>query len=231
MRCAALFLGGVCDRNCPSSCAPCAPCFEHDQTLLRFTPVVGRPMPRANARVCAPRVPREPRVLAGILPGTCVTLKRVRLPPRQTLWWKKLLPELCQRVRGGGEKYPLYLSSLKGKRSSPPGRGPQGVRVLVSSWAEASLSPGFSRASRARGSRGRRASRELIVASARSCPSHLVTSLSGYTADAFKWTLSGTWQLIAVTETHHLGSLNGREDNDIFISDLRVGFTCWRKLR
>ncbi|XP_023415822.2 BLOC-2 complex member HPS3 isoform X3 [Cavia porcellus] len=31
----------------------------------------------------------------------------------RTLWWKKLLPELCQRVKCGGEKYQLYLSSLK----------------------------------------------------------------------------------------------------------------------
>ncbi|XP_034813473.2 BLOC-2 complex member HPS3 isoform X2 [Pan paniscus] len=31
----------------------------------------------------------------------------------QTLWWKKLLPELCQRIKCGGEKYQLYLSSLK----------------------------------------------------------------------------------------------------------------------
>ncbi|XP_047420863.1 BLOC-2 complex member HPS3 [Sciurus carolinensis] len=31
----------------------------------------------------------------------------------RTLWWKKLLPELCQRVRRGGEKHQLYLSSLK----------------------------------------------------------------------------------------------------------------------
>ncbi|XP_035134354.1 BLOC-2 complex member HPS3 isoform X4 [Callithrix jacchus] len=31
----------------------------------------------------------------------------------QTLWWKKLLPELCQRIKRGGEKYQLYLSSLK----------------------------------------------------------------------------------------------------------------------
>ncbi|XP_070262048.1 BLOC-2 complex member HPS3 isoform X2 [Myotis yumanensis] len=29
------------------------------------------------------------------------------------LWWKKLLPELCQRIKCGGEKYQLYLSSLK----------------------------------------------------------------------------------------------------------------------
>ncbi|XP_008981929.1 BLOC-2 complex member HPS3 isoform X6 [Callithrix jacchus] len=31
----------------------------------------------------------------------------------RTLWWKKLLPELCQRIKRGGEKYQLYLSSLK----------------------------------------------------------------------------------------------------------------------
>nr|XP_045242734.1 Hermansky-Pudlak syndrome 3 protein isoform X2 [Macaca fascicularis] len=31
----------------------------------------------------------------------------------QTLWWKKLLPELCRRIKCGGEKYQLYLSSLK----------------------------------------------------------------------------------------------------------------------
>ncbi|XP_008561293.1 PREDICTED: Hermansky-Pudlak syndrome 3 protein isoform X1 [Galeopterus variegatus] len=31
----------------------------------------------------------------------------------RTLWWKKLLPELCQRIKCGGEKYRLYLSSLK----------------------------------------------------------------------------------------------------------------------
>ncbi|KAG8511407.1 Hermansky-Pudlak syndrome 3 protein [Galemys pyrenaicus] len=31
----------------------------------------------------------------------------------RTLWWKKLLPELCQRIKCGGEKYELYLSSLK----------------------------------------------------------------------------------------------------------------------
>ncbi|XP_045440056.1 Hermansky-Pudlak syndrome 3 protein isoform X3 [Pipistrellus kuhlii] len=31
----------------------------------------------------------------------------------QTLWWKKLLPELCQRIKCGGENYQLYLSSLK----------------------------------------------------------------------------------------------------------------------
>ncbi|XP_017535463.2 BLOC-2 complex member HPS3 isoform X1 [Manis javanica] len=31
----------------------------------------------------------------------------------RTLWWKKLLPELCQRIKCGGEKYHLYLSSLK----------------------------------------------------------------------------------------------------------------------
>uniref|UniRef100_A0AC11CTE8 HPS3 biogenesis of lysosomal organelles complex 2 subunit 1 n=1 Tax=Ovis aries TaxID=9940 RepID=A0AC11CTE8_SHEEP len=31
----------------------------------------------------------------------------------QTLWWKKLLPELCQRIKCGGEKYQLYVSSLK----------------------------------------------------------------------------------------------------------------------
>ncbi|XP_060154486.1 BLOC-2 complex member HPS3 isoform X3 [Globicephala melas] len=31
----------------------------------------------------------------------------------RTLWWKKLLPELCQRIKCGGEKYQLYLSSLK----------------------------------------------------------------------------------------------------------------------
>eukprot|EP00069_Balaena_mysticetus_P004582 bmy_17317T0 len=33
--------------------------------------------------------------------------------PEATLWWKKLLPELCQRIKCGGEKYQLYLSSLK----------------------------------------------------------------------------------------------------------------------
>uniref|UniRef100_A0ABI7YB61 Hermansky-Pudlak syndrome 3 protein homolog n=1 Tax=Felis catus TaxID=9685 RepID=A0ABI7YB61_FELCA len=32
----------------------------------------------------------------------------------RTLWWKKLLPELCHRVKCGGEKGQLYLSSLKG---------------------------------------------------------------------------------------------------------------------
>ncbi|GAB5576761.1 Hermansky-Pudlak syndrome 3 protein isoform X3 [Prionailurus iriomotensis] len=32
----------------------------------------------------------------------------------RTLWWKKLLPELCHRVKCGGEKDQLYLSSLKG---------------------------------------------------------------------------------------------------------------------
>nr|XP_042134918.1 Hermansky-Pudlak syndrome 3 protein isoform X4 [Peromyscus maniculatus bairdii] len=31
----------------------------------------------------------------------------------QILWWKKLLPELCQKVKRGGEKHQLYLSSLK----------------------------------------------------------------------------------------------------------------------
>ncbi|XP_058517404.1 BLOC-2 complex member HPS3 isoform X1 [Ochotona princeps] len=31
----------------------------------------------------------------------------------RTLWWKKLLPELCQRIKYGGEKYQLHLSSLK----------------------------------------------------------------------------------------------------------------------
>ncbi|KAM4864472.1 BLOC-2 complex member HPS3 isoform X1 [Urocitellus parryii] len=31
----------------------------------------------------------------------------------RTLWWKKLLPELCQRIKCGGEKYQLYLTSLK----------------------------------------------------------------------------------------------------------------------
>ncbi|XP_004834481.1 Hermansky-Pudlak syndrome 3 protein isoform X2 [Heterocephalus glaber] len=31
----------------------------------------------------------------------------------RTLWWKKLLPELCQRIKCGGEKYQFYLSSLK----------------------------------------------------------------------------------------------------------------------
>ncbi|XP_070094396.1 BLOC-2 complex member HPS3 isoform X4 [Equus przewalskii] len=31
----------------------------------------------------------------------------------QTLWWKKLLPELCQKIKCGGEKNQLYLSSLK----------------------------------------------------------------------------------------------------------------------
>uniref|UniRef100_A0AC11DDU5 HPS3 biogenesis of lysosomal organelles complex 2 subunit 1 n=1 Tax=Ovis aries TaxID=9940 RepID=A0AC11DDU5_SHEEP len=31
----------------------------------------------------------------------------------RTLWWKKLLPELCQRIKCGGEKYQLYVSSLK----------------------------------------------------------------------------------------------------------------------
>nr|XP_044986686.1 Hermansky-Pudlak syndrome 3 protein isoform X3 [Jaculus jaculus] len=29
------------------------------------------------------------------------------------LWWKKLLPELCQKIKCGGEKYQLYLASLK----------------------------------------------------------------------------------------------------------------------
>ncbi|XP_051012915.1 BLOC-2 complex member HPS3 isoform X1 [Acomys russatus] len=29
------------------------------------------------------------------------------------LWWKKLLPELCQKVKCGGEKHQLYLSLLK----------------------------------------------------------------------------------------------------------------------
>ncbi|KAM4814885.1 BLOC-2 complex member HPS3-like isoform 2-T2 [Thomomys bottae] len=31
----------------------------------------------------------------------------------RTLWWKKLLPELCQRIKYGGEKLQLYLASLK----------------------------------------------------------------------------------------------------------------------
>ncbi|XP_045395396.1 Hermansky-Pudlak syndrome 3 protein isoform X1 [Lemur catta] len=31
----------------------------------------------------------------------------------RTLWWKKLLPELCQRIKCGGDKYQFYLSSLK----------------------------------------------------------------------------------------------------------------------
>ncbi|XP_023476850.1 BLOC-2 complex member HPS3 isoform X2 [Equus przewalskii] len=31
----------------------------------------------------------------------------------RTLWWKKLLPELCQKIKCGGEKNQLYLSSLK----------------------------------------------------------------------------------------------------------------------
>ncbi|XP_041515070.1 Hermansky-Pudlak syndrome 3 protein isoform X2 [Microtus oregoni] len=31
----------------------------------------------------------------------------------QVLWWKKLLPDLCQKVKCGGEKHQLYLSSLK----------------------------------------------------------------------------------------------------------------------
>ncbi|XP_004602983.2 BLOC-2 complex member HPS3 [Sorex araneus] len=31
----------------------------------------------------------------------------------RTLWWRKLLPELCQRIRRGGERCQLYLSSLK----------------------------------------------------------------------------------------------------------------------
>ncbi|XP_027628161.1 Hermansky-Pudlak syndrome 3 protein isoform X2 [Tupaia chinensis] len=31
----------------------------------------------------------------------------------RALWWKKLLPELCQKIKCGGEKYQLYLSSLK----------------------------------------------------------------------------------------------------------------------
>ncbi|XP_008071157.1 Hermansky-Pudlak syndrome 3 protein isoform X2 [Carlito syrichta] len=31
----------------------------------------------------------------------------------RALWWKILLPELCQKIRCGGEKYQLYLSSLK----------------------------------------------------------------------------------------------------------------------
>ncbi|XP_077622010.1 BLOC-2 complex member HPS3 isoform X4 [Crocuta crocuta] len=31
----------------------------------------------------------------------------------RTLWWKKLLPELCHRIKCGGEKGQLYLSSLK----------------------------------------------------------------------------------------------------------------------
>ncbi|XP_020836579.1 BLOC-2 complex member HPS3 isoform X1 [Phascolarctos cinereus] len=31
----------------------------------------------------------------------------------RALWWKKLLPDLCQRIRQGGEKYEVYLSSLK----------------------------------------------------------------------------------------------------------------------
>lgn len=31
----------------------------------------------------------------------------------RTLWWRKLLPELCQRIRRGGENCQLYLASLK----------------------------------------------------------------------------------------------------------------------
>ncbi|XP_055977364.1 BLOC-2 complex member HPS3 [Sorex fumeus] len=31
----------------------------------------------------------------------------------RTLWWRKLLPELCQRIRRGGERCQLYLASLK----------------------------------------------------------------------------------------------------------------------
>ncbi|KAM9036435.1 Hermansky-Pudlak syndrome 3 protein [Sarcophilus harrisii] len=31
----------------------------------------------------------------------------------RALWWKKLLPDLCQRIRQGGEKYEVHLSSLK----------------------------------------------------------------------------------------------------------------------
>ncbi|XP_060053527.1 BLOC-2 complex member HPS3 isoform X2 [Erinaceus europaeus] len=31
----------------------------------------------------------------------------------RTLWWEKLLPELCQRMKCGGERCQLYLSSLK----------------------------------------------------------------------------------------------------------------------
>ncbi|XP_072474363.1 BLOC-2 complex member HPS3 isoform X2 [Notamacropus eugenii] len=31
----------------------------------------------------------------------------------RALWWKKLLPDLCQRIREGGEKYEVHLSSLK----------------------------------------------------------------------------------------------------------------------
>ncbi|XP_007502120.1 BLOC-2 complex member HPS3 isoform X2 [Monodelphis domestica] len=31
----------------------------------------------------------------------------------RALWWKKLLPDLCQRLREGGEKYDVHLSSLK----------------------------------------------------------------------------------------------------------------------
>lgn len=31
----------------------------------------------------------------------------------RTLWWRKLLPELCQRIRHGGERCQLYLASLK----------------------------------------------------------------------------------------------------------------------
>ncbi|XP_008846258.1 Hermansky-Pudlak syndrome 3 protein isoform X2 [Nannospalax galili] len=31
----------------------------------------------------------------------------------QILWWKKLLPELCEKMKCGGEKRQLYLSSLK----------------------------------------------------------------------------------------------------------------------
>ncbi|XP_068960828.1 BLOC-2 complex member HPS3 isoform X2 [Petaurus breviceps papuanus] len=32
----------------------------------------------------------------------------------RALWWKKLLPDLCQRIRQGGDKYEVHLSSLKG---------------------------------------------------------------------------------------------------------------------
>ncbi|XP_074047212.1 BLOC-2 complex member HPS3 isoform X2 [Macrotis lagotis] len=31
----------------------------------------------------------------------------------RALWWKKLLPDLCHRIRQGGEKYEVYLLSLK----------------------------------------------------------------------------------------------------------------------
>ncbi|XP_043850814.1 Hermansky-Pudlak syndrome 3 protein isoform X2 [Dromiciops gliroides] len=31
----------------------------------------------------------------------------------RALWWKKLLPDLCQRIKQGGEKYEVHLSSLK----------------------------------------------------------------------------------------------------------------------